>query len=262
VNVWVQFASGAALMSSFFFLGWVYARKINNYSWVDAFWAIGIGITAVFWLAFGDWSLKHSIAAGMVGLWSLRLGGHLQKRIRKHHPSEDARYTKLREAWKGNVASRFFWFFQAQALSVIILAIPFLIIARDQDTTWGLWETIGLIVWITGILGESIADSQMAAFKHENHSSSAVCQSGLWYYSRHPNYFFEAVIWIGFYLYACGSPWGWATIHAPALITYLLLFVTGIPPTEAGAVIRKGDAYRRYQKSTSAFIPWFPKKVK
>ena len=101
----------------------------------------------------------------------------------------------------------------------------------------------------------------MSAFKASNSNSKAVCQDGLWRYSRHPNYFFEAVIWLGFYLFACGSEWGWAMVHAPAMIIYLLLRVTGIPPTEAAAVIRKGDAYRRYQKSTSAFIPWPPKEI-
>lgn len=261
MSLWIQLASGAVLMVGFFLLGWLWSRKIDNYSLIDAFWAFGIGITAVFWLALGEWTLKHGVAAVMIGLWSLRLGGHLQKRIRKHHPIEDSRYAKLREIWQGSVASKFFWLFQAQALSVILLAIPFLMISQDADSTWGLWESAGLLVWTAGILGESVADSQMAAFKQENHSSSVVCRSGLWYYSRHPNYFFESVIWMGFYVFACGSPWGWTTFHAPVLITSLLLFVTGIPPTEASAVKRKGEAYRLYQKSTSAFIPWFPKKL-
>ncbi len=255
----VMLGIGIALMTGLFFVGWLWACKVDNYSLVDALWAFGIGITAVLWLALGDWSLKHAVAAAMVGVWSFRLGWHLQRRIRKHYPDEDSRYVKLREVWKGNVAAKFFWFFQAQALSVVLLALPFLMIARDADSRWGVFETIGLIVWMIGILGEATADAQMAGFKKANQSSSAVCQDGLWFYSRHPNYFFEAVIWCGFYLFACGSPMGWATFHAPGLITYLLLFVTGIPPTEAAAVLRKGDAYRRYQKSTSSFIPWPPK---
>ncbi len=245
-------------MLGLFLIGWVWGRKINNYSLVDVLWAFGIGITAVLWLSMGVWSTKHAVAAGMVGLWSVRLGWHLQRRIRKHHPNEDQRYVKLRGVWQGNVASKFFWFFQAQALSVVLLALPFLMIALDFDAKWGDWETIGLLAWLVGILGEATADAQMAAFKKQNQSPCGVCQNGLWYYSRHPNYFFEAVIWCGFYLFACGSPMGWTTFHAPLLIIYLLLFVTGIPPTEAAAVLRKGDAYRRYQKSTSAFIPWPP----
>jgi steroid 5-alpha reductase family enzyme len=114
------------------------------------------------------------------------------------------------------------------------------------------------MVAVVGIVGESVSDSQMSRFKARNPDSKAVCQEGLWRYSRHPNYFFEAVIWSGIYVYTCGSEWGWAMIHAPATIIFLLLKVTGIPPTEAAAVRRKGDAYRRYQKTTSPFIPWRP----
>jgi steroid 5-alpha reductase family enzyme len=159
------------------------------------------------------------------------------------------------------VPSAFFWFFQGQAVSVIFLVLPFLLIAVDSDRSWSYWESIGLIVALIGISGEGLADSQMSHFKKSNHDLKAVCQSGLWKYSRHPNYFFEAVIWLGFYLFACGSEWGWTMIHAPAVIVYLLLRVTGIPPTEAAAVLRKGDAYRNYQKTTSPFIPWPPKKI-
>jgi steroid 5-alpha reductase family enzyme len=101
----------------------------------------------------------------------------------------------------------------------------------------------------------------MAGFKARNKDSRAVCQDGLWNYSRHPNYFFEAVIWSGFYIFACGSEWGWTAVHAPVAIIYLLLRVTGIPPTEAAAVLRKGDAYRNYQKTTSAFVPWPPRRI-
>lgn len=257
----VIFWGVAILIILLFVVGWKWAGQINNYSIVDALWAYGIGLSAVLWLCLGPWSLKHAVAGGMVALWSVRLGWHLHRRIQKHHPQEDSRYQKLREVWEGNVASRFFWFFQAQALSVILLALPFFIIASDRDTTWEVWEALGLTIWAGGLIGEAMADAQMAAFKVKNHSPLGVCREGLWYYSRHPNYFFEGLIWIGFYLFACGAPWGWAMFYAPAVIIYLLLFVTGIPATEAAAVLRKGDAYRRYQQTTSAFIPWFPKRA-
>ena len=259
MNAWTALWMGSGMMAVVFALAWALARKWDNYSLVDAVWAFGIGLTGCLWLVAGGGGAKHWIAGGLLGLWSLRLGWHLQRRIRRAHPEEDARYAKLREVWTGRLASAFFWFFQAQAISVILLALPFLLIAVDPDSAWSAWETTGLVVALTGISGESLADSQMSRFKAGKPDSKAVCRDGLWRYSRHPNYFFEAVIWVGFYLYACGSDWGWATVHAPAAIIYLLLRVTGIPPTEAAAVRRKGDAYRRYQETTSAFIPWPPK---
>lgn len=244
-----------AAISILFTLLWLWCRKIDNYSWVDAGWAFGIGLTGVVWLVTqSDWEPKHWAAAALIGFWSFRLFWHLQKRIRKHHPAEDSRYQKLRE-----VLGSFFWFFQAQAVSVVLLALPFYFIARDTSA-WGFWEGAGLIVALTGIGGETLADHQMSKFKASNSDSMAVYRDGLWKYSRHPNYFFEGVIWIGFYVFACGSAHGWAMVYAPVIIIFLLLKVTGIPPTEASAVKRKGDAYREYQRTTSAFIPLPPRK--
>ena len=253
----IEFLFGTAAMSLLFAAAWLVARKYDNYSLVDAVWAFGIGITAGLWLLMADdGSRKHWVAGLMVAAWSLRLGWHLQRRIRRAHPEEDARYSKLRKVWSG---PGFFWFFQAQAISVVLLALPFLMIAMDPDSAWSMWEWVGLAVATVGVMGEATADSQMNSFKKGNSDPRAVCREGLWKYSRHPNYFFEAVIWSGFYLFACGSEWGALTFHAPAIIVFLLLKVTGIPPTEASAVERKGDAYRDYQKTTSAFVPWPPR---
>lgn len=251
--------TAAITVPAAFALAWAWAARIDNYSLVDAAWAFGIGATACFWLAVGPGDpATRIVAAAAAGFWSLRLGGYLHRRIHRMHPKEDARYAKLREVWKGRVKPAFFGFFQMQAVSVILLALPFFAIS-NKPAPWGVFETIGLAVALVGLIGESLADRQMAAFKRGNSDSKAVCRDGLWRYSRHPNYFFESVIWWGFYLFACGSPWGWATIHAPVAITWLLLRVTGIPPTEAAAVARKGDAYREYQRTTSAFIPLPPK---
>ena len=262
MNPWIACGLGLLLISLVFTVAWIQARRWDNYSIVDAVWAFGIGLVGVFWLAVsGDGSPKILVAGGLLLMWSLRLGLHLERRIRKAHPEEDARYAKLREVWVGRVPRSFFWFFQGQAVSVVLLALPFLMVAVDGDRSWSGWESAGLLIALIGICGESLADAQMTRFKAGKPDSREICQQGLWRYSRHPNYFFESVIWFGFYTYACGSTWGWTTIHAPAIITFLLLKVTGIPPTEASAVRRKGDAYRLYQKTTSAFIPLPPKRL-
>lgn len=249
--------SGLVLLD--FVGGWWFGGKIGNYSLVDAMWALWIGLAGVVYAVFGSGDLEKRITAGAIAaIWGFRLAYHLQKRIRKHHPEEDSRYQKLREIWEGRVSNAFFWFFQAQALSVLLLALPYFLIARDSSP-WSILETIGLIVSVIGICGEVVSDHQMSKFKSKDSRSSSVCREGLWKYSRHPNYFFEMVIWVGIYLFACGSAWGWATFFAPITITFLLLKVTGIPPNEASAVKRKGDAYREYQRTTSAFIPLPPK---
>lgn len=249
----------AALVILDFTVGWWFGTRIRNYSLVDALWAAWIGLAGVIYALFGTGDLPKRLAAGgLAAAWGFRLAYHLQKRIRRHHPEEDSRYQKLREIWQGRVPSAFFWFFQAQALSTLLLSLPYFLVARDASP-WGHFETLGLTVALLGLGGEMLADHQMSRFKDKDDRSTSVCREGLWKYSRHPNYFFEMVIWIGIYLFACGSAWGWTTFFAPAVITFLLLKVTGIPPTEASAVKRKGEAYREYQRTTSAFIPLPPK---
>jgi steroid 5-alpha reductase family enzyme len=251
-----------ALIANFvlFAAAWAWCVKLRNFSPVDAFWAFGIGLTSLFFL-LGDSPAggKQIAAAVLILVWSLRLGYHLAKRITKHHPEEDSRYIKLREVWAGRENRSFFWFFQGQAISVFLLALPFYLIASDPDPAWHPLHVIGAIVTAAGLIGESLADRQMSAFKASDPDPKSICKKGLWKYSRHPNYFFESVIWVGIFLFALSSPWGWTTLYAPAIITYLLLKVTGIPPTEASALKRKGEAYREYQRTTSPFIPMPPK---
>lgn len=253
------FAIVAALVIIDFIAGWWFGTKIKNYSLLDALWAAWIGLAGLIFALFGSGNVSKRIAAGTIAsIWGGRLAYHLQKRIRKHHPEEDSRYQKLREIWQGRVTSSFFYFFLAQALLALLLSLPYFLIARDSSP-WGLFETLGLMVVIIGLSGEILSDHQMSKFKERDHRSISVCRDGLWKYSRHPNYFFEMIIWIGLYLIACGSAWGWTTFFAPLGITFLLLKVTGIPPTEASALKRKGEAYRDYQRTTSAFIPLPPK---
>lgn len=241
-----------------FAIAWAWCVKLRNFSPVDAFWAFGIGMTSLFFL-FGDTPVdaKRITAGIFIAAWSLRLGRHLAKRIAKHHPEEDSRYTKLREVWKGRENSSFFWFFQAQAVSVFLLALPFQIVAADSASSWHILHILGAVIAACGLIGEALADKQMANFKASDPDPTSICQNGLWKYSRHPNYFFESIIWTGIFIFAAGSPWGWTTIYAPVTITFLLLKVTGIPPTEASALKRKGEAYREYQRTTSPFIPKF-----
>jgi steroid 5-alpha reductase family enzyme len=197
----------------------------------------------------------------MVTAWSLRLTVYLARRVAALHPEEDARYQDLRKAWAGRLDLRFFVFFQAQALAAVIFSAPHAIAAVDPTPDLGPLELSGIALWLCGLAGESLADYQLARFKADPGRRGQVCRAGLWNYSRHPNYFFEWLVWCGFAVFALGSPYGALGLVAPALMLYTLLKVTGIPATEEAAVKRRGDAYRAYQRTTSAFVPWFPRKA-
>ena len=148
-------------------------------------------------------------------------------------------------------------FFELQAVLVVIFSLPFLFASFNVAPELRLIELAGLALSTVALLGEALADLQMQTFKRDPASRGKVCQVGLWRYSRHPNYFFESLVWWGFFLVALGSPWGWITIACPLLMLYFLFKVTGIPLTEEYALKSKGDAYREYQRTTSAFVPWF-----
>jgi steroid 5-alpha reductase family enzyme len=166
----------------------------------------------------------------------------------------------LRKEWKTNLPLRFFFFFQFQALLDLFLSLPFLLACLDTSAPLGIPEKIGAAIWIVGILGESVADAQLEAFKKNPANKGKTCRAGLWNYSRHPNYFFEWTVWVGYAVFCIAAPWGLLGLLAPALILYFLLRLTGIPATEAQALRSRGDEYREYQRTTSAFVPWFPEK--
>jgi steroid 5-alpha reductase family enzyme len=237
-----------------------WARRIDNYGVVDIAWSYAFAAVALFYAMSGaGWLGRRVLLGSLVTLWSLRLGTHLYRRVMAHHPEEDGRYQRLRQDWAGRFAPKMFGFFQLQALSVVLLALPFLLASQHTVPALHPLEWAGAVVWLLALIGESSADAQLAAFKRDPSHRGQVCDVGWWRYSRHPNYFFEWLIWIAFALFALASPFGWLGLLSPAIILYLLLRVTGIPLTEQQSLRSKGDAYRRYQARTSAFIPWFPR---
>lgn len=254
-------AWGAAAAFLLFTFTWFLSRILDNYSFVDITWSYALTVlVTVYALVTDGHAPRRWLAWSMAALWSVRLGTHLLLRIRRHHPREDIRYRAMRGKWAGRLGSRFFAFFQAQAVLIVMLSAPFALALRNPAPGITVVEWLGVAVWLLAFIGETIADAQMNRFKAVAANTGRVCNAGLWRCSRHPNYFFESLIWWGFWLFACGSPWGWVTVYAPLTILGLLLRVTGIPLTEKCAVESKGAAYREYQKTTSAFIPWFPRK--
>ena len=249
-------------LCAIFALFFVLARRIDNYGIVDIVWAYAFAVLAAFYAVFaaGWWPRRILISILATG-WSLRLGTHLYRRVMGHHPVEDGRYVQLRKDWAGNFATMMFGFFQLQAGSVVVLGLVFLVVCRNPAPAFHPLEIGGAILWLIALSGEAVADAQLAAFKRNPASKGRVCDTGLWHYSRHPNYFFEWLVWVAYLVFALASPLGWLGLIGPASILYLLLRVTGIPLTEEQSLRSKGDAYRRYQKTTSAFVPWFPRQL-
>lgn len=254
-------ALAAVALGLLFAATYALAHRMDNYGIVDIAWSYAFGALAVFYAAtLPGWAPRRWTLAALVLIWSVRLGTHLAIRVLRHHLEEDHRYRELRTRWSDHFAGKMFTFFQQQAASVLLLGLPFFLIGRNPAPAFHPLEYTGAALWLLALLGEALADAQLAAFKRDPANKKRVCDRGLWSASRHPNYFFESCIWLGYFVIACASPWGWTSVIAPAGITYLLLRVTGVPMAEAQSLRSRGDAYRAYQNRVPLFIPWFPKK--
>lgn len=242
-------------------LVWLWAYSIKNAGVVDIFWAFNFTIiAAVIWLFADGYQSRKDVVCLLAALWSLRLGIYLLIRVGSHLKEEEGRYKQLRREWAPNPDAKFFVFFQAQAISNLLLATPFFIITLNTQTELTLMEKIGAGMWFLSILGEAVSDWQLQHFKRNPANKGKVCQSGLWNYSRHPNYFFQFMIWVSVFIFSLSSPYGWISIICPLVIFYLIWKVTGIPMTEEQSIRSKGEAYKEYQRTTSVFVPWFKKK--
>lgn len=251
---------GAAFVFVLALMGilWMVYFFRRNSGIVDIGWAIGFSLAVWCYFFLGDGAFnRRLVIAFMVTVWSFRLTYYLLGRFVRQ--DEDPRYQEIRAAWgPQNVDFKFLLMFLFQGLLVVLLSLPFLIVSRNDSPDWSYWELWGFIIWAIGLIGESISDLQLEDFKKDPENKGKVMNRGLWRFSRHPNYFFEFVVWVGFFVFALGSPWGIVAILSPALILYLLLAVSGITLNEAQALKSKGEAYREYQRTTSAFVPWFP----
>lgn len=258
----LQLIMTLAILASTLLFGfaWWVCKRIDNYSLVDAVWATSFALFAPWIVLYSPgFPIRSFILAAMFMIWGLRLGIYLFRRILGHIHVEDSRYQELRRDYGQNVKLRFLLFFQYQALSVVFLILPLFIVAQNQDETLHPFEVFGVLIWLFGIIGESIADRQLANFKKKNSNPKEVCKAGLWRYSRHPNYFFECVLWLGYAVYAQASPHGWVAWLSSGGLWFLILKVTGIPYAEAQSLKRKGEAFIQYQRETNSFFPGPPR---
>ncbi|MDJ0974360.1 MAG: DUF1295 domain-containing protein [Planctomycetota bacterium] len=239
---------------------WVISIRVRNAGLVDVGWAASIGGIGV-GLALAGTSDpgRRWLLGAMVGIWAFRLTSHLLGDRVLGHP-EEGRYVRLRAYWGRRANLWFLAFFQGQALLAALLAVPFAYAAFAPGVALGPLDIVAALVFVAAWSGEAIADKQLQRFRADPANKGKVCNIGLWTWSRHPNYFFEWLMWCAFALLALPAASGWVGLLSPLLILVFVLKLTGIPATEHHMLKTRGDAYRRYQATTSAFVPWPPRK--
>ncbi|HVV77821.1 MAG TPA: DUF1295 domain-containing protein [Mycobacteriales bacterium] len=259
-----RFATGLAVTAVVdvvvFTATWLIARRINRYSIVDVTW--GLAVLAITATAFG-WSAaahantaRRALVLAMTAAWAVRLAWHISSRNRGQ--GEDPRYAAILRKARGSVpmyAVR--RVFIPQAGFAFAISMP-LQVAMYQRGTRPALDTVAVIVFLTGLGFEAVADAQLAQFVRSRSGSHEVMDRGLWRYSRHPNYFGESVLWFGLWLPAAGDWRGAITVMSPIVVTYLVGFATGKPMLEKGMAERK-PAYADYMARTSGFLPLPPR---
>ena len=258
--------------------------KYKDNSLVDLGWALGF--VSMAWISFlfngikyNSWSLRHIVIVSLVTVWGIRLITYIivRKIIRK---TEDQRFVGYRERWKTNfILKSFLIIFVPQMFIVYIIGSPVVFAYSVADTSLipslhGLiLLIIGGTVWFEGFFFETIGDIQLMQFRSNPQNKGKTLSTGLWKYTRHPNYFGEAEQWWGIFIIAISFAFddlanitqiivGWVMILGPILLTFLLLKFSGIPTLENEEMLAKREGYQEYIETTSSFIPWFPKEKK
>lgn len=257
------FAIGMA-MSIIMTLAWLAQQRTGNSGWVDTIWSFGIGLcgvaAALVTAPDDDLQLRQVLVACFAGIWALRLGLHIAGR--SMGVANDPRYTELIRGWGADAARRMYWFLQIQALVGIPLVLAIFLAAHRPGAGFTLADGLAIVVMVIAIGGEGLADLQLRRFKADPANKGGVIETGLWRWSRHPNYFFEAIGWLSYPIIAIdlsgGYVWGWLAVAAPATMYWLLVHVSGIPPLEQHMLRSRGDAFRAYQRRTNAFFPGPP----
>ena len=245
---------------------WAVQRRTGQGGWADAFWSFGLGMAgvgvALFPLGGVAPSYRQWLIAGLIGLWGLRLGLHIARRAAGEN--EDARYARLRTEWGDRFQARMFGFLMLQSGAAVFLALSILLAARNPTPGLTLQDGFATLIFMSALLGEGVADRELAAFKADPAHRGRVCDTGLWAWSRHPNYFFEWLGWCAWPVFAIDVsgawPWGWLALTGPAYIYWLLNHVSGVPLLEAHMRRSRPDAFAAYAARTSRFFLRAPRR--
>ena len=235
------------------------ARKLKLMAIVDTIWTAGLGISAlIYHTVAGLESIRSWAVLLVIFLWSFRLSFHLfRDRVFTGH--EDPRYKALAEHWGAQSARKFYFLFLAQIIFIALFLFPVSIAMQNPQPFWAWTDTLAVLIGISAMLGEWIADRQLAAFRANPKNKGGVCKDRLWRYSRHPNYFFEWLHWFAYLAFAMGSSSVGFALVGPIAMFIFLRFLTGVPYAEMSSLKSRGEVYRQYQSSTNAFFPWIPR---
>jgi steroid 5-alpha reductase family enzyme len=240
-------------------LWWVAALALKRNDIADVAWGLGfpaIGIAEIA-LTWGRVPPLLLLLTALTLVWGVRLAWHIGSR--KRGAVEDFRYQEMRRAWGSSAWWRaYVQVFLLQGLFMLLISSPLIVVAAAPAAPLGPAAWLGAAVWLAGIVLESVADAQLAAFKADPGSKGRIMDRGLWSWSRHPNYFGETLLWWGFWVACLGVPWWWAAVLGPVTITFLLLKVSGVPLLEKH--YEGNAAYQDYARRTSIFVPLPPKR--
>jgi steroid 5-alpha reductase family enzyme len=256
MDVMVASATAVGLL---IFVTWIISLLIHDASIIDIMWGFGFVVVAVVSAVVGDGSeLRRYVFVAIVGVWGLRLTTYLA--IRNLGNGEDFRYAKMRRRWGDQFAMvSLVQVYLVQGILMLIVSLPIQLSAGSLQSTRGPLSIIGLALWLVGVAFESIGDFQLARFKGNDDNAGLVMDKGLWRYTRHPNYFGDFCVWWGIGLIAVETHYGLWGLFGPAVMTILLLRVSGVRMLES-TIGERRPGYADYVARTSAFFPRPPKR--
>jgi steroid 5-alpha reductase family enzyme len=253
------FFLGFVLAIGWMILAWVLYLFVKNPAIVDLAWTLCMGGLSFLYIFVSNQKLLslRLILIAMI-IWTFRLALLISYRLVKY--KTDGRYQTLDKSFENFRKIKYFFFFLMQGISALVFTLPVWLVA-SFGKPYFLWNILSASLVFIALLGVILSDIQLQTFIRQKQNKGKVCKVGLWRYSRHPNYFFEWMFWMGMMMFALPLHLGFVGILSPLFLLIAILFFTGIPPTEKQALLSKGQEYREYQKTTSAFIPWFVSKV-
>jgi steroid 5-alpha reductase family enzyme len=250
----------AAVLAAVMAVAWRLQQRLGSSRWVDSTWSVAVGIVATAGALSplaGEPPAWRQVMIGSVALlWCIRLGAHI---ARRNAGADDPRYRKLMQDWGSAAPRRMFWFLQSQAAVGALLASAVVLAAHHPAPSLRFFDVAGIALVLFGLAGEAAADRQLSRFKQDPANRRRVCDVGLWGATRHPNYFFEWLVWLGYAVVALdvagNYPQGFLALAAPAVMYWVLRHASGVPPLEQHMLETRGRAFRDYQAKVPPFFP-------